>query len=260
MAGFHALETKNPQRDFPRAMFFSALVIFLLTVLGTLAVAFVIPEQELNLTSGVVQAIQYFFDAANVSWLNRPMALLITIGGVVLLAAWLIGPAKGLGVVAEEGNMPPFFNRMNKYGAPVPVLVTQAVIGSIVSLLYIFLPSVNQAYWILSAMTVELLCIIYGLIFLSVIKLRYSHPDTPRAFKIPGGKPGVWLVGGLGAFGVIFTFIIGILPPELGIKHTWAYVFAVLLGTFILAVPPLIFLRLKKPEWRQQQKTGGSKD
>ena len=254
MAGFHALETKNPQKDFPRAMLFSAVLIFILTVLGTLAIAFVIPEEQLSFASGVMQAIQYFFGAEHLSGLTAPMAVLITVGGVVLLAAWLIGPAKGLGAVADEGNMPPFFNRTNKYGAPVGILVMQALIGTVISLLYVFLPSVNQAYWILSAMTVELLCIVYLYVFAAVIKLRYSKPDTPRAFKIPGGKLGVWLVGGIGAFGVIFTFLIGILPPDLGIKHTWGYVFAVLFGTFILAVPPLIFLKMKKPEWRSKTK------
>ena len=248
MAGFHALEVKKPQTDFPRAMLISATLIFILTVLGTLAIAFVIPAGQLNLASGVMQAIQYFFTAAGVSWLIAPMAVLITIGGVVLLAAWLIGPAKGLGVVAETGNMPPIFNRTNKYGAPVAVLLIQAAIGTIISLLYVFLPSVNQAYWILSAMTVELLCIVYVLVFISLIKLRYSKPDTPRAFTIPGGMPGVWLVGGLGAFGVIFTFIVGLLPPDYFV-NTLGYVFAVLFGTFILAVPPLIFLAMKKPDW-----------
>ena len=258
MAGFHALEVKNPQKDFPRAMFFSAILIFILTVLGTLAIAFVIPESELSLASGVMQAIQYFFTAAGIPWLIAPMAVLMTIGGVVLLAAWLIGPAKGLGVVAEEGNMPPLFNRTNKYGAPVAVLLIQAVIGTVISLLYVFLPSVNQAYWILSAMTVELLCIVYVLVFLSLIKLRYSKPDTPRAFTIPGGLPGVWLVGGLGAFGVIFTFVVGLLPPDYFIS-TWGYVFAVLFGTFILAVPPLIFLAMKKPEWVPAVRGGGKR-
>ena len=250
MAGFHALEVKNPQKDFPRAMLISAAVIFVLTVLGTLAIAFVIPAEKLSLASGVMQAITYFFTVAGVAWLIAPMAVLITIGGVVLLAAWLIGPAKGLGVVAEEGNMPPLFNRTNKYGAPVAVLLIQAAIGTVISLLYVFLPSVNQAYWILSAMTVELLCIVYVLVFISLIKLRYSQPDTPRAFTIPGGMPGVWIVGGLGAFGVIFTFIVGLLPPDYFV-NTLGYVFAVLFGTFILAVPPLIFLKMKKPEWAQ---------
>ena len=249
MAGFHALETRNPQRDFPKAMALSAVIIVICTVLATLAIAVVIPADQLNLASGVMQAIEYFFKAAGVSWLIAPMALLITLGGVVSLAAWLIGPAKGLGIVAEEGNMPPMFDRTNKYGAPVAVLVIQALIGSAISLLYVFLPSVNQAYWILSAMTVELLCIVYILVFASVIKLRYSQPDTPRPFRIPGGMAGVWIVGGLGLFGTVFAFIVGLMPPSYFASGGLTYVAAVLFGTFILAFPPLVFLKLIKPGW-----------
>jgi amino acid transporter len=251
MAGFHALEVRNPQRDFPLAMAVSAVVIFFCTVAATLAIAFVIPVDQLNLASGVMQAIQYFFDAAGLPELVEPMAVLITIGGVVSLAAWLIGPAKGLGVVAEEGNMPPMFNRTNRYGAPVAVLVTQALIGSVISLLYVFLPSVNQAYWILSAMTVELLCIVYVLVFAALIRLRYTQPDRPRPFKIPGGMVGVWLVGGIGAAGVIFSFLVGLMPPSY-YDNGLGYVAAVLFGTFVLAAPPLVFLRMKKPEWKKK--------
>jgi len=255
MAGFHALETKNPQRDFPRAMALSAIIIVICTVLATLAIAIVIPASQLNLASGVMQAIQYFFDAAGIAWLVGPMALLITLGGVVNLAAWLIGPAKGLGIVAEEGNMPPLFDKTNKYGAPVAVLVIQALIGSVISLLYVFLPSVNQAYWILSAMTVELLCIVYILVFAALIKLRYSKPDTPRPFRIPGGMVGVWIVGGLGLFGTVLSFIVGLMPP-MYFTNWVVYVGSVLLGTFLLAVPPLIFLKFKHPGWLKKHDGG----
>jgi hypothetical protein len=179
------------------------------------------------------------------------MAVLITLGGVVSLAAWLIGPAKGLGIVAEEGNMPPLFDRTNRYGAPVAVLLIQALIGSAISLLYVFLPSVNQAYWILSAMTVELLCIVYILVFAAVIKLRYSQPDTPRPFRIPGGKAGVWIVGGIGLFGTAFAFIVGLMPPSYFATSGLIYIGAVLLGTFLLAVPPLVFLKFRKPSWQK---------
>ena len=180
------------------------------------------------------------------------MAVLITIGGVVSLAAWLIGPAKGLGVVAEEGNLPPIFNKTNKYGSPVAVLVIQALIGTFVSLLYVFLPSVNQAYWLLSAMTVELLCIVYFLVFASLIKLRYTKPEAPRPFKIPGGMPGIWITGGMGAFGVAFSFIVGLMPTgAFSEAETLFYLGGVLLGTFLLAVPPLLFLKLKKPDWAE---------
>ncbi|MCX6688316.1 MAG: APC family permease, partial [Methanoregula sp.] len=249
MAGFHALETRNPQKDFPRAMALSAAIIVVCTVLATLAIAIVIPADQLNLASGVMQAIQYFFNAAHIPGLVAPMAVLITLGGVVSLAAWLIGPAKGLGIVAEEGNMPPMFNRTNKHGAPVAVLVIQALIGSVISLLYVFLPSVNQAYWILSAMTVELLCIVYILVFASVIKLRYSQPDKPRAFTIPGGKVGIWIVGGLGLFGTTLAFIVGLMPPSFFASNWLMYVFSVLLGTFLLAFPPLVFLKFRRSDW-----------
>jgi len=250
MAGFHALETRNPESDFPKAMALSAVIIFFCTVFATLAIAFVIPADELNLAAGVMQAIEYFFTAMNIPQAIAPMAVLITIGGVVSLAAWLIGPAKGLGVVAEQGNLPPLFNRTNRYGSPVAVLLIQALIGSFISLLYVFLPSVNQAYWILSAMTVELLCIVYVLVFASLIKLRYSRPDAIRPFKIPGGTPGVWFIGGMGAFAVIFAFIVGLMPTgDFSSNEAVSYVAGVLLGTFLLAVPPLIFLKLKKPSW-----------
>jgi len=251
MAGFHALETRDPQKDFPRAMALSAGIIVVCTVLATLAIAVVIPANQLNLASGVMQAIQYFFNAAGIAWLIGPMALLITLGGVVNLAAWLIGPAKGLGIVAEEGNMPPMFDRTNKYGAPVAVLVLQALIGSMISLLYVFLPSVNQAYWLLSAMTVELLCIVYILVFAAVIKLRYSQPDQPRPFTIPGGKIGVWAVGGIGLFGTLLAFVVGLMPPSFFTSDGILYVAAVLFGTFLLAVPPLVFLRCRKPAWKK---------
>jgi amino acid transporter len=249
MAGFHALETKNPQKDFPRAMALSAIIIVVCTVLATLAIAMVIPADQLNLASGVMQAIEYFFKAAGLPWRVAPMAVLITLGEVVSLAAWLIGPAKGLVIVAEEGNMPPLFDKTNKYGAPVAVLLIQALIGSVISLLYAFLPSVNQAYWILSAMTVELLCIVYVLVFASVIKLRYSQPNIPRPFKIPGGMIGIWLVGGLGMAGTLFAFVVGLMPPSYFSTSDFVYVGSVLLGTFLLAVPPLVFLKFKKPSW-----------
>ena len=250
MAGFHALETRNPSTDYPKAMAISAIIICACTVLATLAIAFVIPASDLSLAAGVMQAIQYFFNALNIPGAVAPMAVLITIGGVVSLAAWLIGPAKGLGVVAEGGSLPPLFNRTNKYGSPVAVLVIQALIGTVISLLYVFLPSVNQAYWILSAMTVELLCIVYLLVFASLIRLRYTRPDALRPFRIPGGIPGIWLIGGMGAFGVIFSFIVGLMPTgDFTSSQAVSYVAGVLFGTFLLAVPPLIFLKLKKPSW-----------
>jgi amino acid transporter len=250
MAGFHALEVRNPQKDFPQGMLLSAAIIFVLTVLGTLAIAIVVPASQLNLAAGLMQAFQAFLTAFGLDGLLAPLAILVAVGGVALLASWLIGPALGLGVVAEEGMMPPLFSRRNQAGSPTGVLVLQAVIGTVVSLLYVFIPSVSNAYWVLSALTVLLLCIVYMFVFAAVIKLRYSQPDVPRAFKIPGGTVGVWIVGGVGFFATAFTFFVSTIPTgdiNVGILP---YMAIMLIGTALLALPPLVFVKMKKPSWK----------
>ncbi len=250
MAGFHALEVRNPQKDFPRGMLLSALIIFVLTVLGTLAIAIVVPVSQLNLAAGLMQAFQAFLTAFGFDNLLAPLAILVALGGVALLASWLIGPALGLGVVAEEGLMPRLFSRRNKAGSPTGVLILQAVIGTIISLLYVFVPSVSNAYWVLSALTVLLLCIVYMFVFAAVIKLRYSQPDVPRAFRIPGGTTGVWIVGGVGFVATAFTFFVSTIPTgdiNMGILP---YMALMLVGTALLALPPLVFMKMKKPSWK----------
>ncbi len=259
MAGFHALEVRNPQKDFPKAMAISALIIFFLTVIGTLAIAIVVPVSSLNLAAGLMQAFQAFLEAFNLTWLLAPLAILVAIGGLATLASWLAGPALGLGVVADEGHMPPLFQRRNKVGAPTGVLVLQAVLGTAISLLYLFIPSISAAYWVLSALTVLLLCIVYLMVFASLIKLRYSQPNTPRAFKIPGGMAGIWIIGGLGLLSSGFTFLVSLVPPGDSGIPVLGYAVIMLIGTAILALPPLVFMALKKPSWKVEP-TGARKE
>lgn len=260
MAGFHALEVRNPQKDYPKAMLLSALITFVITVVGTLAIAIVVPASKLQLSEGLMQALQAFLAADHLTWLLAPLAILVVVGGIPLLAAWLIGPAMGLGVVAKEGNMPPMFSRHNKKGAPTAVLFLQAGIGTLISLLYVFIPGVNTAYWIMSAMTVTLLCIAYLFIFAALIKLRYSQPDVPRPFKIPGGKVGVWVVGGLGFAVTAFTFVISLLPIGSIKMPGWVYFVIMVAGTALLALPPLVFLKMKKPAWKTDAKNEAIKE
>lgn len=249
MAGFHALEVKNPGRDFPRAMLLAALMIFGATVLGTLALAWVIPLDELNLASGVMQAFASFLKAFNLSVLTPIIAVLLSLGGLALLINWMVGPVLGLGVTSAAGDMPPMTRRLNKQGVPTGMLIIQGVIATGISLLYVFSPTVNQAYWILSALTVMLLCITYMFVFAAVIRLRIIKPNVHRAFKIPGGLLGVWIIGGVGFLASAFTFVIGCLPTSVTTIPFWGYVLIMLIGTALLSLPPLVFLKYRKPSW-----------
>ena len=50
------------------------------------------------------------------------------------VATWIAGPSKGLLATAEEGCIPPIFQKTNKKGIPVNVLIAQGIIVSIMCL------------------------------------------------------------------------------------------------------------------------------
>lgn len=251
MAGFHALETRDPGRDFPRAILISATAIFSLSVLGTLAILYTVPSKDLSLAAGVIQAIQAMLRQLGVEWLTAPMAVLIAVGSIAQLSTWLVGPAKGLGVAAAQGDLPPLWRQHNRHQSPVAVLVIQAVISSAFALAFVLLPSVNSAYWVLSAVTTQVLIIMYLFMFAALIKLRYAQPDTPRAYRVPGGMAGVWLVGGVAITALLFSFVVGLLPPSVvkGIG-TVPYVLLLLVLSLLLSVgAPLVFWLFRRPGW-----------
>jgi amino acid transporter len=93
----------------------------------------------------------------------------------------------------------------------------------------------------------------YFLLFISAIKLRYSHPDVPRAFKLPWGNFGMWLVSGIGLMAVIFAFFIGFFPPEeLAVGSPVFYVTFLICGVIVFVITPIIINMMKKPGWKKE--------
>ncbi len=252
IAGFHAKETRDPGRDFPRALFIAAVLIVGVSILATLAIAFVVPQAKLSLVAGLMQAFAAFFHAIGFGgWVTRVMAFFVGLGTLALIGAWILGPAKGLYATEETGDLVPQLDYVNKRHVPVAILVAQGVLSSVFALLFLFVPSINSGYWILTALTTQLVVMMYLLVFAAAIRLRYTQPNTKRPYKIPGGKVGIWIVAGVGLAGCVFGLIIGFVPPT-GVKH-WAtpvYVGAMVAGIVVCSIPPFIIEKIKQPSWK----------
>jgi amino acid transporter len=183
----------------------------------------------------------------------KPVAILLVFGGIAHLSPWIIGPAKGIAAVARRGYLPPAMGRLSPNKIPVGGLVIQGIGGTVFSLLFLFLPNANTSYGILTAMTAQVIIVMYVLMFAAVIKLRYTQPDTERSYRLPGGKPGVWLVCGAGIAGCLFAFVSGFFPP--GQWPTWssgeriAYYAIVVGGFFVLTAPPFLLRVVKRRGW-----------
>ncbi len=251
MSAIHAREVGNPQKDYPKAILLTVITILSLSLLGVLSVAIVIPQQEINLTAGSLQAFSYFVQSYNLNWVTPIMAGFIAIGALGSISTWIIGPSKGLLAAAKNGDLPPFFRKINGRGMPINLLMIQAGIVSAITLLFLLMPSVSSAYWIITVIVSQLYVIMYILMFAAAIKLRYKKPNIARAYKIPFGNVGIWVTAGLGCIAGVFTLLIGFVPPgQLATGSTIFYLGFLIGAVLIACLAPSVILRFKKPIWK----------
>lgn len=251
MPAVHANDVENVQKNFPRAILLSIILILGLSIPGVLAICFVVPQADINLLSGSIQAFTHFVEAFGLSWLTPVMAVLIAIGAIASLSTWLAGPSKGLLAAAEVGDLPPYFRKVNRHEMPQGLLIVQALIVSVLTCFFFILPTLNEAFWFMSVTVAQLYLIMYFLLFAAAIKLRYKKPDVLRHYKIPGKNWGMWTVSGIGFLTSAFTLFIGFFPPsQIPISNIAAYEL-LLAGTVLLFCLGPYLILLFKPLWKK---------
>ena len=247
LAGVHVNDIKNPQRNFPKALLISALFLLVSMLLGSLAIAVVIPEGQINLVSGVMQVFSDFFNVFGLQFLIPILTVLIVVGSIGSIINWLISPAKGLLHAAEFGFLPVFFTKKNRWGVPARVLIGQAICVSVLCFVFLLVPGVNGFYWFLTALSTELYMIMYVLMFLSALCLHYKFSNRPKVFKIPGGAFGIWIVCLLGILGCSATIGVSFFPPgNIDVGSSFHYVMMVVVANIITISPVFLFYQYKK--------------
>lgn len=249
----HAQELKNPQKQFPIAMFIAALISFVLFTLGSLAVAVVTPYDQINLQAGLLVTFQELFTHYHVGWLTNILGLLVAFGALAGVMSWISGPSRGLLWTARDGQLPDFMKKTNKNGVQINILFIQGIIVSILSSLYIIMDDVSVAFFLLSALTIGLYLLMYMMMYLAGIRLRYSQPDLPRSYKIPGGNFGMWVIAGIGFLAVLFSFAVTFFPPsQLPVGSPGFYTGLVITGTVIFFAIPFIISSIMTKKRRKQ--------
>lgn len=237
----HAEEVRNPHRNYPRALLISSVILLVTLILGSLAIAIVIPGSQINLISGVMQTFDAFFSFYGMHWIMPLIAFTLVIGGIGGVSSWILAPTRGMLTAAHDGHLPKHCRRQNRHGAPSSILLYQAVIVTLVVLVFWIMPSVSGSYWFLTVLAAQLYMSMYILMFASAIYLRYKHPNIKRPFCIPGGKIGIWLVAGIGILAALGTICIGFIPPHnIDTGSVWHYEFMLVSGLLVVSLPPLL--------------------
>jgi len=256
MSAAHAGEVENPQRNYPKAILWSGSIILTSLIFASLAIALVVPKSKINLLAGLLQAFEVFFSSFHLSGIMPFLALLIALGAMGGTNAWISGPSKAFLVACDDGFFPAKLGYKNKHDVPVHILLLQAVIFTILCSLFVLMPTIASAFWLLTNVTAILVLTVYIAMFAAAIKLRYKHPNVPRLFKIPGGKLGLWIISLVGIVTCSFAMWVGFLPPsQISVGNIFTYELIVVGGVLFSYLFPLIVFELHERLERKRLKT-----
>jgi glutamate:GABA antiporter len=224
-------EMKDPQRDVPITVLRAMVTAILMYGLPILAIVCVLPKSQITGVGGFMDSVKAVFtvfggrsevvDGALVVTLTgagKVLAYVAAFGFVLALVSsactWLMGSDRSQAVAAYDGCGPRWLGTFSaRYGTPINVNLTSGVLSTIV---FVFASQLSgDSAKIFAAMIGVVLLFTtmsYILIFPTVIKLRKSHANVHRPFKIPFGMNGVWFCGVICTFWAVFASIVGIFP------------------------------------------------
>lgn len=242
----HVKDMDNPGKNYPKAILILVVATILLDTLGGATVAATIPQNQLSLDTGVIQAYSYLIHHfGGGEWLVRLIAVVICLGVIAEIAAWVVGPSTAMLEAAENGLLPKQMAKVNQHNVPINIVLVQGIIVSIWAVvLTLGGGGANLSFFVAMALTVCIYLVAYVLLFLSYIKLVKEKDDLTRTYHIPGGKNvkiGVAMVGLLVS---IFSFFISFFPPsDIGTGKGGTYLAILIISWLIIVVIPFVIYK-----------------
>jgi amino acid transporter len=226
-------EMKDAQRDVPFAVLRSAIGTVLLYGGPILGVLLILPTSQITSLSGFLDAVKSVFTVYG-GHIAADGTVTLTgagkfFGWIAALAfiwafatsgsTWIMGSDRTLAVACFDGVGPRILGRFSaRFGTPIYVNIFSGIIATLLMVLAFHYSgnSTNKYFSVVLALAISTTTISYLAIFPALIKLRYSHPDVPRPYRIPFGAAGAWVCSILTEFWVVLATIV-LIWPGLGV-------------------------------------------
>ncbi|MEG1393772.1 MAG: amino acid permease [Christensenellaceae bacterium] len=248
----HANEMKNVKRDYPIAVIMLVILAIVLNTIGGISIGAVVPESQLGLATGVIQGfeglVKHF--GTGFDWVVSVISVLIAVGVIAEVSAWVVGPSWGMLVAGKKGLLPKKLAETNKEGVPTKFLLLQGVIVTIWAAVLTFGGGgANVSFFTAMSLTVIIYVVGYIIFFLAYIKLVRKHGDLKRAFEVSKKKPMKLFMAFAGLILSIFALVISFIPPsQLTAKGAPEQYITILIISFVavLFIPFIIYKVMRK--------------
>src|SRR5215471_17273537 len=212
-----AEEMQNPQRDVPKTVAGSGILGVLLYAIPIFGILAVLPVKKVTGIAGFIDAVNATFSVYGPA--QTALVDIMTAGFIIALltsgAVWMIGSDRVQAVAGYDGAFAGWFGIFSRrLGTPVRVNVMSGIAATIFMIVGVNLNKGSTAatFVVVLYMAISTTLISYILIFPAAIKLRYSHPDVPRPYHLPGGKPVMWIASGICTAFVVLASFIAVFP------------------------------------------------
>ncbi|MGC2695113.1 MAG: APC family permease [Candidatus Angelobacter sp.] len=209
-------EVRDPRKTFPRAIYASTGLIAVIYILGTMALLWLLPGEQIDPRNGVFQGITIGSAALGIAWFGMLAALLVTVGNAGGIGATVAGVSRIPYVAGIDHYLPAYFGKIHpRWKTPYISILIQAGISAAILVLSQINATVIGAYQFLVDMAVILYFIPFLYMYAAAIKLAY-RPDRSaggQAVLVPGGKAGIWISGSLAFLITLGSMVLAAIPP-----------------------------------------------
>lgn len=179
--GFEAVSTagqeaRNPQKDMPIGIIGSLVICTVLYILVSIVLTLVVNYKDLNVPDPVAVAVDSF--GPQWAWFAKIIKAGAIIGLTSVVLVLMYGQTRIFYTMARDGLMPRVFATVHKkYQTPwINTIVVGFITASAAGLF-----DIN----VLGDMTSVGTLAAFGIVCLTVIWLRTTHPELPRGFRVP---------------------------------------------------------------------------
>ena len=187
----YADSMQNPRRQIPVSIILGGIVIAAIYLFSAFGIGAAVPVADISPDSGLIDALVAMTGRTGGAFIGiAALLFLITLFGNMI--SWSMGVNSTAAYAAERGDMPALFaRRREKNDMPVGSALASGVVATVVCLagavMEYFLPD-SSLFWSFFALNLVMLLLSYLPVFPAFLKLRKCDPDTPRPFRVPGGK------------------------------------------------------------------------
>ncbi len=225
-------EMRDPQRDVPASIARAGALTLVLYAVPIVAILAVVPADRITSLTGFIDAMKSVFTVYGghvspdgtvvLSGAGQALGAVAAAGFIWVLLAngltWVLGSGRVQAVACLDGAGPRSLGRFSaRLGTPVLMCLVSGGIAT-VTMVAAFAVSGSNAeryFSVVLSLSIVLLALSNLAVFPALVKLRRSHPDVGRPFRIPGGSTGAWLCSTVATAWVVFA-VLAVLWPGLG--------------------------------------------